>query len=190
MGERNRVLRRKVLAVRHQAVAPSPSSRWDTVADDAPQGFHNIRLCNEFRNYDSLRLPPSDDHDDARPFQLHHERDRPLHREPHFCRIDGPSPAREVEATQAGPARVRPLHASDRAPSACCGHWPRQRAKAEAHQLARDVARRAAATTGAEWGDRTPGSKEVCAEEQGVERRVNRGIGEMPLVFCHIKILG
>ena len=58
MGERNRVLRRKLFAVRHQAVAPGSSSRWDAVADDAPQGFHNIRLCNEFRNHDSLRLPP------------------------------------------------------------------------------------------------------------------------------------
>ena len=57
MGKRNRVLRRKVPAVRDQTVASAPSSRWYSIADDAPQRFGDVRLGNEFRNHDVLTLP-------------------------------------------------------------------------------------------------------------------------------------
>ena len=57
MSHRDCVLRRKVLAVRHQAVVSGPSSRRNSVAPDAPNGFSNVRLGNECRNHDSLLVP-------------------------------------------------------------------------------------------------------------------------------------
>ena len=57
MGQRNRVLRRQMLAVRRQAVASAPSSRWYPVMDDAPYGFLDVCPGNAPWDHGSLRSP-------------------------------------------------------------------------------------------------------------------------------------
>ena len=73
MSHGNCVLRRKVLAVRHQAVVSGPSSRWNSVAPDAPNGFSNVHPGNECRNHDSLLVPWSRSSLIPRPTERRHD---------------------------------------------------------------------------------------------------------------------
>ena len=57
MGQRDRVLRRQMPAVCHQAVASAPSSRWNSITDDAPYGFRNVCLGDACQDHDSLSSP-------------------------------------------------------------------------------------------------------------------------------------
>ena len=48
MGKRNCVLRRKVLAVRDDAIISPPSSRWNPVPENVAQGDVDALLADEF----------------------------------------------------------------------------------------------------------------------------------------------
>ena len=48
MGQRDRVFRRQMLAIRHKAVASAPSLRWNSITEDAPYGFRNVCLVMHF----------------------------------------------------------------------------------------------------------------------------------------------
>ena len=55
MGKRNCVLRRKVLAVRDDAIISPPSSRWNPVPENAAQGDLDVFLTDEFWNHELNR---------------------------------------------------------------------------------------------------------------------------------------
>ena len=55
-GKRNCVLRRKVFAVRDDAIISPPSSRWNPVQENAAQGDLDVLLADEFWNHESLTV--------------------------------------------------------------------------------------------------------------------------------------
>ena len=56
VGKRNCVLRRKVFAVRDDAIISPPSSRWNPVPENAAQGRLDALLADEVWNHESLTV--------------------------------------------------------------------------------------------------------------------------------------